>query len=228
MVPITKLGDLWQLGSHRLLCGDSTLKENIERLMNNEKADMVFTDPPYNLGFKYNSYEDEKSESEYLSFCAAWYSILKTVTKNIIITPGTKNLAMWCRIENPLHIACWVKKNWITSCKISNLQQWEPILFYGDFERSRSSDLYEQTRVYQKDVGENHPCPKQVSFIEDILKHYSKNSVLDVFLGSGTTLIACEKTGRKCYGMELDPAYCDVIIKRWEDFTGKKAVKLDT
>jgi len=121
-------------------------------------------------------------------------------------------------------VACWVKKNWITSCHIAKLQQWEPIFFYGDYTKlKRHTDLFEINRIVQKDVGTDHSCRKQITLIVDILKHYSLTAVTDLFLGSGTTLIACEKTNRKCYGMELDTHYCDVIVKRWEKYTGQKA-----
>lgn len=223
-----KPGDLWLLGDHRLLCGDSTNIQHVERLMNGEKADMVFTDPPYNLGFKYNSHNDSMSTEQYEDFCRTWFNNLKVVTKKIIITPGTKNLPMWMVIDcDVTGIACWIKKNWITSCKISNLQQWEPILFYGPFERDRSTDIYEINRRHQKDVGSNHTCPKQIELLEEIFNSYGRKTILDVFGGSGTTLIACEKTNRKCYMMEIDPYYCDVILSRWEKYSGKEA-KIET
>ncbi len=226
--PIVKTGDVWQLGNHRLMCGDATKKEDVEKLMNGKKVDMVFTDPPYNIKHDYNSYDDNVSDEEYGEFCLKWFENLQELTDNIIITCGTKNLPMWCQIDIPLGIACWIKKNWTTSCKISDLQQWEPILFYGKFGRNRTSDLFEYNRIYQKDVENNHTCPKQLSLIIDIISHYSKinSNCLDIFGGSGTTLIACEQTGRICYMLEIDPVYCDVIIKRWEGFTNKKAVKL--
>jgi DNA modification methylase len=223
-----KPGDIWMLGNHRLMCGDSTSIDAAEKLMAGEKADMVFTDPPYNLGFKYNSHDDNMESSEYQDFCISWFNCLKAVTNKIIITPGTKNLPMWMRIDSEVQgIGCWVKKNWITSCKISNLQQWEPILFYGPFGRSRHSDLYEINRKYQEDVGDSHTCPKQIELLEDIFNSYGEKSILDVFGGSGSTLIACEKTNRKCFMMEIDPHYCGVIIERWQKYTGQKAELLN-
>ena len=123
-------------------------------------------------------------------------------------------------------VGCWVKKNWITSCHIAKLQQWEPIFFYGDYTKfKRSSDLYEINRKTQKDVGDNLSCPKQIELIVDIVENYTNknDSVMDLFGGSGTTMIAAEKTKRASYLMEFDPVYCDVIIKRWQDYTGKEA-----
>lgn len=224
----TKLGDLYQLGDHRLLCGDATDNVCIGILLAETKVDMVFTDPPYNIGFKYESYDDNKTNEEYSAFCSLWFHALKNVSSKLIITPGINNIALWCNILSPTHIGCWVKKNWISSCTISNLQQWEPVLFYGKFDRnSRSSDLFEINRVYQKDVDKNHPCPKQIAFVEAVLCWAGK-TVADFFGGSGTTIIACEKTNRKCYMMELEPKYCDVIISRWEKYTDKKAELLQS
>lgn len=217
----TKLGQIFQLGEHRLMCGDAT--KDIPKLLNSVKPDMAFADPPYNLGYKYESYQDNKSDSEYISFCGTWFSELLANSSRQIITSGTKNIHMWCEIKEPTHIGCWVKKNWITSCKVSSLQQWEPVFFYGEFNRkARHSDLFEINRTYQKDVGDKHTCPKQIEFMIAVLSWAGK-TVLDPFGGSGSTLIACEKTNRKCYMMEIEPKYCDVIIKRWEDYTGSKA-----
>tara|TARA_R110000851_G_scaffold13240_1_gene45381 strand:- start:760 stop:1980 length:1221 start_codon:yes stop_codon:yes gene_type:complete len=222
--PVTVLGDVWLLGKHRLMCGDSTSIDAVDKLMDGQKADMGFCDPPYNLGFEYNLYDDNKTAKEYEDFSHTWFSNLKTKTQRQIITLGTKNLSLMARMGDVAGVACWVKKNWITSCHIAKLQQWEPIFFFGDFTKfKRSSDLFEINRVVQKDVGDNHTCPKQIILIEDLFEHYSTTSVLDLFGGSGTTMIAAEKLGRASYLMELDPKYCDVIVKRWEDFTGKTA-----
>ncbi len=223
-----KIGDCFALGRHRLLCGDSTDKSSVDFLMNGEKADMVFTDPPYNLKFKYNSYDDDKIPEEYQLFCFEWFKNIQTVSTKQIITPGTQNLSMWLKMADPKAVGIWIKKNWMSGGLISNLQQWEPILFFGPCERTRASDLFEINRKYQEDVGDSHTCAKQIELLVDILNHWANGSVLDVFGGSGSTLIACEKTNRKCFGMEIDPQYCQVIIDRFEKFTGQKAVKLES
>tara|TARA_R110000868_G_C10812815_1_gene757992 strand:+ start:28 stop:1194 length:1167 start_codon:yes stop_codon:yes gene_type:complete len=222
--PVTKLGDVWLCGKHRVMCGDSTSIDAVDKLMDGNVCDVGFCDPPYNLGFEYNSYDDNKSDAEYSEFSALWFSNLQIHTLRQIVTLGTKNISVMARLGDVTGVACWVKKNWITSCHIAKLQQWEPIFFFGDFTKhKRTSDLFEINRVYQKDVGDSHTCPKQIALIEDIFSHYSDKSVLDLFGGSGTSLIACEKTNRVNYSMELDPKYCDVIIKRWQDFTGQQA-----
>lgn len=223
--PIAKRGDVWILGNHRLMCGDSTMIDDVEKLMDGHKADFGFCDPPYNLGFRYNEYDDNKSESEYIDFSKLWFSNLKMFTIRQAVTLGTKNISVMAMLDSVTGVACWVKKNWITSCKIAKLQQWEPIFFYGDYTKhKRASDLFEINRVVQKDVGDSHTCPKQIKLIEDIFKHYAGDSVLDLFQGSGTSIIAAEKLSKTCYAMELDPVYCDVIVRRWEEYTGKKAV----
>ena len=228
--PVTKLGDIWTLGRHRLMCGDSTDRATVDRLMDGQKADLGFCDPPYNLGFEYNEYDDNKTDEEYAEFSKKWYQLLKGAADRKIVTLGTKNIGVMARLDEIAGVACWVKKNWITSCRIAKLQQWEPIFCYGDFTAyKRTSDLFEINRAYQKDVGDEHTCPKQIKLITEIIENYShdKEKVIDLFGGSGTTLIVCEQLNRTCYMMELDPKYCDVIIKRWESLTGQKAALLN-
>jgi 16S rRNA G966 N2-methylase RsmD len=228
--PITKLGDIYQLGNHRLMCGDSTSIDAVELLMGGVKADMVFTDPPYNVGFSYNQYDDNKTDDEYKDFCSAWFDVILMQSRSIIITPGKQNLGMWFGLAEIRDVGVWIKKNGMSGGKISHLNLFEPILFIGEFDRSsRVNDLFEFNNKHQNDVADNHTCPKSAELMVDIVSNYSKhnNVVLDVFGGSGSTLIACEKTNRNAYLMELDPKYCDVIVQRWEDFTGKKAELLN-
>lgn len=236
-IPETKetsigLGDLFQLGQHRLLCGDSTDSAQVQRLMNGEKADMVFTDPPYNVGFKYNEYDDTKvSKDEWRSTCMKWHDEWKLIAPNIVLTPGCNNLEIWCQITTPTHIGCWIKSNANTTGRVTHLWKWEPIIFIGKFERKRASDVFEHhvdSGFLRDPTTGNHPRPKPVRLWEDIVENFSNKEdiVFEPFAGSGTTHISCEKTNRKCYGMEIDPQYCQVIIDRWEKFTGKKAEKI--
>lgn len=222
---ITKLGDLWMLGEHRLLCGDATNKEDVDRLMDGKKADMVFADPPYGVGYEYNSHNDEMSAEDYKDFCCSWFERLQSISDKIIITPGCVNLGLWFSLPLPTHVGIWTKTNAMTHGPITHFWVWEPILFFGQFKKKRANDLFNYPVGQQKDVGD-HTCPKPLPMVIDIVDNFSerKDIVLDIFLGSGSTLIACEKTSRTCYGMEIDPHYCDVIINRWENFTGKKAV----
>lgn len=208
------------------MCGDSTSIDAVKGLTMGCAAPLGFCDPPYNLGFRYNSYDDNKTDDEYIKFSHRWFSNLASVTSRQIVTLGTKNIPIMANLGVVAGVACWVKKNWITSCHIAKLQQWEPIFFYGDYTKfKRVSDLYEINRKVQQDVGDDHTCPKQIELIIDIIENYSHSGdiVVDLFGGSGTTIIACEKTGRVSYSMELDPRYCDVIVQRWQTLTGENA-----
>jgi DNA modification methylase len=255
--PITKPGDLWLLGRHRLLCGDSTKAEDVERLMDGKRADMVFTDPPYNIGYDYWNYLDNKEVGEYKKWCEQWFRILVKHSPIILITIGQWNMKMWFDIEKPLGIIAWIARNKTSGSKISLFSVWEPILVYAkkikklkgnkadvvegllvrdeeefvhDVNKAieyvkNNCDLVEINNKRQTDV-ELHKCPKQVRLLKELLLRYSSRHalILDVFGGSGTTLIAAEQLNRTCYMTEIDPVYCDVIVKRWENFTGQKAV----
>ncbi len=246
--PVTQLGDLWILGEHRLLCGDSTKAEDVERLMDGNKADMVFTDPPY--GVDYHSQN-----------ATMYYSKGKRGKERERIAGDTstslyeKGLPMMSRFTNgPLYVFCGAGNEFevlrcIRSENIEHINTliWDKMRFGGQaiganykpcFEmfyylvpkgnkRSWSGPNNEETvwRLKRDAKTDLHPTQKPVELAERALKNHDAKNVLDLFLGSGSTLIAAEKTGRKCYGMELDPKYCDVIVKRWEDYTGQKAEK---
>lgn len=217
-----KLGDVWTLGRHRLMCGDSTNIDAVEKLMNGEKADMVFTDPPYGIGFKYNSHQDSTGD-EYKDFCKDWFRIINCFSKFIIISTGWAYNGFWYSYE-PKDCFYWLCKNKRTGGSISHFRKVEPIFIWGKPENRYDFDFWEQTTQIEEDLKGKHTCPKPVNLIEQILSGgKNKGTVLDVFGGSGTTLIACEKTNRKCFMMEIDPHYCDVILKRWEDYTGQTA-----
>lgn len=235
--PKTKLGDVWILGEHRLLCGDSNKAEDVERLMDGEKADMVFTDPPYgmNLDTDYTkmtttSLKHDRVIGDDVQFDASFVLKAFAYCEEIFLWgadyyvetlgrsyPNLGSWIVWDKRSNQENIGlldkafgsdfelCWSKaKHKREMCRI--LRQ------TGHFE-ARSEDK----RV--------HPTQKPIKLAEWFFERWGKGrtNIVDLFLGSGSTLIAAEKTGRKCYGIELDPKYCDVIVKRWEDFTGKKA-----
>lgn len=219
--PTTKPGDLWLLGEHRILCGDSTKAEEVERLMDGEKADALVTDPPYGMAFRSN-YRKEKhreiendNDDKCLHLACSW--------------PVNFARYVWCRWDNlgsiphPKSLITWVKNNWsMGDLEHEHARQTEVCAFYAGknhkWPNKRPTDVVQHDRTGNK----LHPTQKPVELLEEVIQ-WTEGLVVDPFLGSGTTLIAAEKTGRKCYGMELDPKYCDVIVKRWEDFTGKKA-----
>lgn len=235
-------GDLWILGEHRLLCGDSTDVLQVERLMGGAKADMVFTDPPYNLQERGQTKRTNKTKTKRQDF-GDWdigfdpldiLPFLLTYTKDkahlFVCTSSylfgiihdffeensvKPNYLVWCK-NNPM--PSMSKNRYVQATElIVHAIKGSPIFQYPSGENLKNWFI---SNVEAHDTG--HPAQKPISMIEYFIK-YTTGSVLDFFLGSGSTLIACEKTGRKCYGMELDPKYCDVIITRWEKFTGKEA-----
>ena len=229
--PITKLGDIWQLGRHRLMCGDSTDKATVELLMDGNKADMVFTDPPYNIGYqgvsdKRTIQNDKMTDEDFVDFlekalmpcetmyvCCSWqYShLFRQALENI----GQKIKAMivWDKVNPAQHLDKYFKQH-------------EIIWYCGAFggEKTLRGDVWQCKR--QKNTV--HPTMKPLELIGMALQDQPKKKIVyDGFGGSGSTLIACEQLDRTCYMMELDPKYCDVIIKRWETLTGEKAVLLN-
>ena len=240
--PVIKLGDIWLLGNHRVMCGDSTDRAQVELLMDGKKADMVFTDPPYGMSLDTDyskmpstkiegnkRYKKIKGDNDDFN-----PELIRTVFLNFdyckeIFLFGAdyyaeylvdKNKGSWCvwdkRVTEKFDKMigsgfelCWSKaKHKRMLARVNNT------LFSGE------SDA----------INKVHPTQKPIKLIEWFFDYWSvkgKDNIVDLYLGSGSTLIACEKTNRTCYGMELDPHYCDVILKRWADYTGKDPVRED-
>lgn len=230
--PISKIGQIYQLGRHRLMCGDSTLRERVDALMGGEKAEVVFTDPPY--GYEYesnhqNKHKALKNDDKILNFLP----LLNEVTAEnaaIFVCGSHQTIGEWKSLveENFSYknMIVWKKNNWsMGDLSGSFAGQHELILFAHkgriEIRGERSRDIWE----FDRDPPKDHPTQKPVELVEFAVQKTSDHgsNVLDLFGGSGSTLIACEKTGRTCFMMELDPHYVDVIITRWEQFTGKKA-----
>jgi DNA modification methylase len=243
--PRTKLGDIYQLGRHRLMCGDSTSIDAVEKLMAGAKADMVFTDPPYNTGMK------AKPDSTRLSHMfdddftdEAWESLLTGMAGNYWIASKDVSTFYVCLDWRRSHelVPCFKEAGF----KFSNLIVWDKMVhglgsdykytheFIHVFKKGKpvlvtnqGNEDYQDIWHIQRKMGrdEEHATKKPIELVERALTHASKagDLVIDLFGGSGSTLIACEKTGRSAYLMELDPKYCDVIVARWENYTGKKA-----
>ena len=245
-----KLGDIWQLGEHRLMCGDSTKIDDVEKLMNGEKADLLFTDPPYNVNIEqkkkkilhcneYNKIQNDNLPMEefkaFLSnvFKNAYTSLKETASYYVFSCQGgDQEMMMMMMRESGIpcrHQLIWVKDAPVFSMnRLDYDYKHEPIL-YGwvkkhDFKRKGEQD--KSVWEYKRTANKLHPTMKPIELICNALKNSTDkdNLVLDLFGGSGSTLIACEQLNRKCYTMELDEHYCDVIITRWENLTGKKAV----
>ena len=250
--PKSKYGDVYQLGNHRLMCGDSTSIDDVAKLMNGNKADMVFTDPPYGvsasggrsqtkdkLGMK-AIINDELRNNELTQFLSDFISAMqyKEGASIYICYPWATQKEFTEAIQmNDLKIKnciIWDKKVFGLNGFKGYRPQYEMIYFcckedfewYGD---KSQSNIWQISREIKREEQGNHPTPKPIELICKALKNSSKQEdiVLDVFGGSGSTLIACEQLNRNCYMMELDPHYVDVIIDRWEQYTGKKAVLLN-
>ncbi len=237
-----KLGDLWLLGEHRLLCGDATKKEDVEVLMDGQKADMVFTDPPYGVdydgGIQFTKNGVMKGQRSKLKNDdhSIYSSIIPTLAEycnGAIYTwfAGSKAKDVYSSIDGVGDISAliiWVKNGGYGALNAQYKQKHEPCLYWKPKNATSMNWCGSTTEntIWEIDKdGKNklHPTQKPVELGVRAISNHKADKVLDLFLGSGSTLIACEKTGRKCYGMELDPHYCDVIIKRWEDYTGKSA-----
>ena len=208
------IGDLFEIGEHRLLCGDSTDSDQVAKLMNGEKAYMVFTDPPYGIGYEYNSHKDTKGE-EYLKFCEEWFNVLQLNCELIIITTGWSYKSFWWN-KNPSDELVWFDKTKQSGGRSYHLRKTEPIFIFGKIKQKYTWDILEIQSNRGDGMRELHTCPKPILLISDIIKPQTINNsiILDIFLGSGTTMVASHQLNRKCYGMELDPKYCQVIIDR--------------
>ena len=244
--PVSKTGDVWLLGQHRLLCGDSTVLTDVERVMNGQLADMAFTDPPYNVDYGNNAKDKMRGKDRRIMNDAlgdGFYQFLYDACVNLLIV--TKGACYVCMSSSELHTLqrAWLEaggkwstfviwaKNTFTLGRADYQRQYEPIL-YGWKEGTKhfwcgdrdQSDIWNYNKPRVNDL---HPTMKPVELVERAIKNSSKTRdiVLDLFGGSGTTLIACEKTNRQARLVELDPKYVDVIVKRWEDYTGLKATR---
>jgi DNA modification methylase len=242
--PKSKLGDVWKLGRHRLMCGDATDTATVQKLMAGNEAALIFTDPPYNLDFQGQrinaaanaKHDDIKNDnlsslefddfitkvlSNYAGMNAkAWYFFFSDLTLDMLLTPMRQNGFSW------KSILIWMKPFASMSSK-DYKSRYEPFVygcksnsFYG--QRYNDEDIWQFARVKTNDL---HPTMKPLDLIAKALNNSSKTNdiVVDLFGGSGSTLIACEQTNRTCFMMELDPKYVDVIIARWEKLTGQTA-----
>ncbi|REC31334.1 DNA modification methylase [Enterococcus pseudoavium] len=259
--PKTKLGQLWKLGDHYLLCGDATKSEDIDKLLQGKKADLIVTDPPYNVAVSSDSQElqesgrgkimnDNMSDSDFDDFLSAVfnnYSASMNPSAAIYVFHGSSYQR---EFENAMNAAgivvrsqcIWVKNN-ATFGWSQYRWQHEPVFYafkkgvtpawYGDRKQSTvwQDDLLEDLpatvwRVKRDDTRKYyHPTQKPLSLIAIPVRNSSKRNdvVLDLFGGSGSTLMTCDQLERVCFTLELDPIFCDVIIERWEQATGKKA-----
>ena len=227
--PITKEGDLYILGNHRLLCGDSTNILHVEKLMDGSKADMVFTDPPYNVAFNGRSGKfdiiknDDLSEDSFDELITGMVEIINILKPNHYYVWCNWNFYATLQTKLPFK-GCIVWAKNVFGLGIGYRHQHEFCLFNAKIDKhiKNESDLWQ----VKKDVSYMHPTQKPVELAERALINHKQGNVIDLFGGSGSTLIAAERLKRQAFLMELDPKYCDVIVKRWEDFTGDKAKRV--
>ena len=240
--PVAKQGDIWLLGDHMLACDDSADGEAVQRLMGQSKAAMVFTDPPYNVDYgssknprhKIRSIEnDHQSSGDWEAFCKAMFANFKLFNVGDIYLwgasgPDGMRMRLWL-VEMGCHWSAtivWKKQQLVLSP--ANYQRMYEPCFYGWFDKSSFRGDRKQTEVWEIDrplKSDLHPTMKPLPLIEMAIQNSSEpgDKVMDLFLGSGSTLMACERTGRICYGMEIEPLYVDIARMRWEAFTGEKA-----
>jgi DNA modification methylase len=244
--PVSRPGDVWQLGPHRLLCGDATVAASYDALLDGEEVDMVFTDPPYNVNYANSAKDklrgkdrailnDNLGDGFYDFLLAALTPILAHCRGGIYVAMSSSELDV---LQAAFRAAggkwstfiIWAKHTF-TLGRADYQRQYEPIL-YGWPEGAQrhwcgdrdQSDVWQIKKPQKNDL---HPTMKPVELVERALRNSSRpgDKVLDPFGGSGTTLIAAEKSGRVARVMELDTKYADVIVRRWEDFTGRRATR---
>lgn len=244
--PISRPGDVWLLGGHRLLCGDSTKAECFESLLQGEQVDMVFTDPPYNVNYANTAKDkmrgtnrailnDNLGDGFYDFLLAALMPTIASCRGGIYVAMSSSELDV---LQSAFREAggkwstfiIWAK-NTFTLGRSDYQRQYEPILYGWPEGATRhwcgdrdQSDVWQIKKPHKNDL---HPTMKPVELVERAIRNSSRpgNVVLDPFGGSGTTLIAAEKSGRLARLIELDPKYCDVIVRRWQDFTGSLATR---
>ncbi|WAC72378.1 site-specific DNA-methyltransferase [Roseateles sp. SL47] len=244
--PISRSGDVWIMGQHRLLCGDSTVAESYDRLLQGEQADMVFTDPPYNVNYANSAKDKMRGKDRAIlndNLGDGFYDfLLAALMPTVAHSRGGIYVAMSSSELDVLQAAfraaggkwstfiIWAK-NTFTLGRADYQRQYEPIL-YGWPEGTQrhwcgDRDQGDVWNIKKPQKNDLHPTMKPVELVERAIRNSSRpgNVVLDPFGGSGTTLIAAEKSGRVARLIELDPKYVDVIVRRWEDFTGQKAIR---
>ena len=242
---VTKTGDIWLLCDHRLLCGDATVATDVTRLLDGRHADLAFTDPPYNVAYDGGFLKRKKIENDSLSpeaweaFCRAWgTNLVASVDGALYVCMSTRE---WPTVSRILEEAdarwsdtiIW-QKDRFTVGRADYQRGYEPV-WYGWREGSKhqwlagrdQNDVWLVRRPSQSPL---HPTMKPLELIERALENSSRvgDRVLDLFLGSGSTMIAAERLGRVCLGVERDPIYVDVAVRRWENFTGQKATRQET
>lgn len=244
---VSEVGNLWNMGDHRLLCGSCTDRSAVDKVLAGERADLCLTDPPYGLGERkasgkndYAEYEDTRENL--VELAKAWLPIARDVSETVVFSPGVTN--QWLYPE-PAWVLCWfygggqLRSSWGFNCwqpflfygsQPWGVSAWEPLLAYGK-DPSLAAGMGGRPDAVNLNVPANaadidHPCPKPVALLEWLLARlvFRESALLyEPFNGSGSTMIAAEKAGHRVRAIELTPHYVDVAIKRWQAFTGLQA-----
>jgi len=246
--PGVERGDIWLLGDHRVMCGDATDSGDVSRLVGAQRASLAFTDPPYNVDYGHHGgasrsgrrrtiANDALPPEEWETFCRSWAKqLVDNVDGALYICMSTREWPLVTRVLEELgghwsDTIIWAKDRFVLG-RADYQRQYEP-LWYGWREGAShhwcgDRDQGDVWTIPRPAESELHPTMKPLPLVERAIENSSQpgDLVLDLFLGSGSTLIAAERTGRICYGMELDAHYCRIVIARWEAFSGLKAEKL--
>jgi DNA modification methylase len=238
-------GDLWQLGAHRLLCGDSTDAGDVTRLMAGALAHLCLTDPPYNVGLRYEGAyagQDNKTPAAYGKWLRRVIELAETHLEHGAL------VFVWQAMANAQHYHKWFAgRNWRIFASCKNFVQlrrggwmehaWEPVICWQHGSTKRRSIIRDwhigitsNTKATpDRRIRGEHPCPRPLDTVTWLCEQATAEGALvyDAFLGSGTTMLACEQSARRCYGVEIEPRYCDIILRRWEQATGQRAMLLE-
>ena len=229
---VSQPGDVWLLGKHRIMCGDSTSSAAVDVLMSGKKAALCLTDPPYGLGdtnSEKNDYVDYDDTPENLrALISGFFPLAQSLSAVVVLTPGNMNARLY---PAPKWTMAWFtpagvgRGPWGFCC-------WQPILCYGKDPKLAKGKGSHPDAIVHTEAAEKlgHPCTKPINFWRWLMERTSElgELIYEPFSGSGTTIIAAEQTGRRCYAMELSPTYVDVAVRRWQQFTGQQATHAET
>ena len=210
------LGDLFEIGEHRLLCGDSTNIQDIDKLMNGKKANLVLTDPPYGIGYEYDKHKDNDNNAN----AQLVFDVFALHDCGKVWTPGLMNLSRDITRFGETKVAVWYKKFAQAGNGIGGASTWEPILILDPPNKKLSNDvielMVEKEELHGKSLREFHSCPKPIKLYAQLVEAFASENhlIFEPFCGSGTTMLASHQMKRTCYGMEMSEKYCQVIVDR--------------
>ena len=213
-------GQLWQLGEHRLICGDCTDAATVARVMGEERADILISDPPYGIGYKYDTHDDSSNEQNQDLIMRAW----ELGPEAKAWTCGLMNLSRDLGWNPDAKVLCWHKGFAQAGNGLGGASTWEPVLVAGVKGGTLPNDYLHFGTDRIEGLRDLHSCPKPVALFGHLIEHLAGAIVFDPFSGSGTTLIACENLGRRCRAVEISPGYVAVALERFHQHSGKLPV----